>query len=312
VKDIGLGQVHSSAAESLPWMILDHLLKTDEVVKAVSPNTLSRKWPGFVEWSTKAVRDAFYASPLFPRLLRPEAVKETIAKGVTEGLLAYVGKKGHGVYEPFVFKKPLAAADVEISDDVYIVTAEEAVKHVEPQKLTTVLLFPETISLIPGARMQFRLEGRDQHGRSMAVPNPKWSASGGTVEQDGGYTAGDAEGSFLVKASSDAVTGVGTVEVAKQAAISVGGDGRQGGLLPKPKISENVSAVRWTGQVPTTKWMSFYTKVLSKYAKERGLTLKASFDLRPDEGLTKQQVDELRAALRELGLPDDVQGSEPG
>lgn len=53
--------------------------------------------------------------------------------------------------------------------------------------------------------------------------------------------------------------------------------------------------------------MTFYTKVLAKYAKEKGLTLKASFELRPDQGLTKQQVDELRATLRELGLHDDVE-----
>jgi hypothetical protein len=32
-----------------------------------------------------------------------------------------------------------------------------------------------------------------------------------------------------------------------------------------------------------------------------------TFELRPDGGLTKQQVDELRAALRELGLDDEVQ-----
>ena len=55
--------------------------------------------------------------------------------------------------------------------------------------------------------------------------------------------------------------------------------------------------------------MTFYTKVLAKYAKEKGLALKASFELRPDQGLTKQQVDELRATLRELGLDDDVQQS---
>ena len=28
--------MHSSSADSLPWMLLDHLLKTDEVVKGVS------------------------------------------------------------------------------------------------------------------------------------------------------------------------------------------------------------------------------------------------------------------------------------
>ena len=53
--------------------------------------------------------------------------------------------------------------------------------------------------------------------------------------------------------------------------------------------------------------MTFYTKVLAKYAKEKGLILKATFELRPDQGLTKQQVDELRATLRELGLNDDLE-----
>ena len=109
-------------------------------------------------------------------------MKETIARGVSEGLLAYVGKKGHGRYEPIVFKKAMQSSDVEISDDVLIVTAEEAAKHVEPQKLTSVILFPDQITLQPGARIQFRADGRDQQGRSMALPAAIRTADGGTVE----------------------------------------------------------------------------------------------------------------------------------
>ena len=307
VKATDLGQVHSSSADSLPQMILDHLLKTDEVVKNVSPNTLTRKWPGFVEWSTKAVRDAFYASPLFPRLLNPASVKETIAKGVTEGMLAYVGKKGQGRYEPFIFKKAMTAADVEISDDVYIVTAEEAAKHVEPQRLTSVLLFPESISLRPGDRIQFRLEGRDQHARAMAVPDPTWSATGGTVEPTGSYLAADAEGSYQIEVMSGGVKGTATVVVAKAPAFPSGGGLTPGPGPVKPAISENVAGIEWNGSVPTAKWMTFYTKVLAKFAKEKGLAVKVSFELHPDQGMSKQQVDEVRATLRELGLADDLQ-----
>lgn len=306
LKVIDLGQMHSSSADSLPWLILDHLLKTDEVVKSVSPNTLARKWPGFVEWSTKAVRDAFYASPLFPRLLNPESVKETIARGVSEGLLAYVGKKGQGRYEPFIFKKSMQASDVEISDDVFIVTAEEAAKHVEPQKLTSIVLSPETMNLQPGAKVQFRAEGRDQHARSMATANARWTCTGGAVDQNGTFVAGAAEGTFAVEVVSGEAKGSATITVTKQAHPAGSGE-MFGGTTPKPggKINE----VRWTGQVPSAKWMTFYTKVLAKFAKEKGLTLKATFELRPDQGLTKQQVDELRANLRELGLQDDVQGA---
>jgi hypothetical protein len=53
-------------------------------------------------------------------------VRDTIARGVGSGVLAYVGKTGAGDYEPFVYNKSLSANDVELSGDVYIVTKETA------------------------------------------------------------------------------------------------------------------------------------------------------------------------------------------
>lgn len=41
------------------------------------------------------------SSPLFPRLLVPEAVKSTIARGVEYGLFAYRGMLPGGGYERF-------------------------------------------------------------------------------------------------------------------------------------------------------------------------------------------------------------------
>jgi hypothetical protein len=38
----------------------------------------------------RLVRDAFYASPLFPRRLNPDTIKDTIARGVSNGQLGYV------------------------------------------------------------------------------------------------------------------------------------------------------------------------------------------------------------------------------
>jgi hypothetical protein len=299
LKVVDMGLLHSSSADSLPGLILKHLMDAGDVEKGVSPNFLIRKWPGFVEWSTKSVRDAFYASPLFPRLLNAEGVKETISRGVTEGLLAYVGKKGHGVYEPFIFNKSMSASDVEISDEVYIVQAEEAKKHVEPQRLTSVTLFPDQINLLPAARMQFKAEGRDQLGRSMAIGKLTWMAGGGQIEPNGTYIAGNDEGTFVVEANDGAVKGTATAVVAKHPQQTVDG-------ATVKSSTGNLPGVSWTGQVPSAKWMTFYTKVLAKYAKEKGLTLKASFSLNPDQGLTQQQVDEIRAALRELGLDDEV------
>jgi hypothetical protein len=54
--------------------------------------------------------------------------------------------------------------------------------------------------------------------------------------------------------------------------------------------------------------MNFYTKVLAKYATASGLKLTVTFEASPDGGLLPQRVEETKAALRELGLDDEVQG----
>jgi len=126
-KVIDLGLVHSSAADSPVNLILNRLRQDGEVEPEISPNFLVRNWPSALEeWSTKSVRDAFFASPLFPRLLVPEAVKSTIARGVENGLFAYCGKLPGGSYEPFVYKPTVAFTDIEISEDVCLIRKEAA------------------------------------------------------------------------------------------------------------------------------------------------------------------------------------------
>ena len=85
--------MHSSAAKSIVELVLICLRQDGDIEDAVSPNFFARNWPpAFKEWSTKAVRGAFFASPQFPRLLNAESLKETIVRGVENGMLAYVGK----------------------------------------------------------------------------------------------------------------------------------------------------------------------------------------------------------------------------
>ena len=55
----------------------------DEIVDAIPARKLLTYWPASMnEWSTKAVRDAFYSSPLLPRLINLESIKRTIAAGI--------------------------------------------------------------------------------------------------------------------------------------------------------------------------------------------------------------------------------------
>jgi len=132
---IDLGLVHSSAAASLVDLIVARLKQEDLVSEGVSPNFLTRYWPpALAEWTTKSVRDAFFASPKFPRLIKADSVRDTISRGLAAGLFAYVGKSVSGQYEPFVYKRSLTGTDVEISEDVFLISREHAEEYLKERE----------------------------------------------------------------------------------------------------------------------------------------------------------------------------------
>jgi hypothetical protein len=238
VKRLDLGLVHSSAAMDLVSLIVTRLSSDGDLeTKGISPSFLIRNWPpAFKEWSTKSVRDAFFASPQFPRLTNPDVLKETISRGVGNGLLAYVGKTASSEYKPFYYSKALMTADVELSEEMFIITKETAEAY---------------------------LKGR----AAPASPTP-------------------------VLPTTDPTGSVGPPVAASTTT--------QPSLVPM-----SASGVAWTGEIPPQKWMNFYTKVLSKFASARGLKLTVKVEASPEGGVSKQKVEETKAALRELGLNDD-------
>lgn len=300
MRKVDLGLVNSSQAATLVEVILKRLREDGDIEKSISPNFLVRKWPGFKEWSTKAVRDAFFASPEFPRLLSADVVKETIARGVSQGVLAYVGKRPDGRYDPFVFQRELTPLEVEISDDVFIITAEEAKKHIEPPKLTNLTITPQDARVKRGGHVTFQARGTDQHGRPMTLLDLKWSANGGVIDDKGGFKAGHEDGEYLIEATVGGLTARTTVTITKEDAPPP---------PPPPPPPREAKTMRWTGDVPAQKWMNFYTKVLAKFATSGGLKLTVSFEITPEGGLPPHRVEETKATLRELGLDDDVQTS---
>jgi hypothetical protein len=138
-KTVDLGLVHSSASPSIAQLIIERLVQAGDIEdKGVSPNFLVRNWsPAFKEWSTKSVRDAFFASPQFPRLLNPDSIKDTIARGVENGMLGYVGKNVDGSYAPFHWNSSLLSQDIEISDDVFVIQREVAEAYKAGRTSTT-------------------------------------------------------------------------------------------------------------------------------------------------------------------------------
>ena len=297
VRWINFGLVHSSAADTLLNLVLNRLRQDDEIVESISPNFLLRNWVATTEWSTRAVRDAFFASPRFPRLTNPEAIKDTIARGVSSGLLAYVGKVGES-YEPFTFNQPLSVMEVELSEDVFIIpktSAEAYQKRIhEKAVLDKATIEPAQVQIAPGLAAQFKLQCLDQYGQPFVAGYVVWAAEGGTIDQYGSYKAGFEEGVFTVSVIADHLNAAAQVSVKK-------------GILPPPPPPGKVNRLVWDGLIPAQKWMNFYTKVLARFATGFQLKLQLRVEVSQEEGISTQKVDETRAALNELGLEDTLQ-----
>ena len=299
LRTVDLGLITSSQAADLLTVIIKRLREEGDIEKDISANFLVRNWPAMDQWSTKAVRDAFFASPQLPRLIHGDAIKDTIARGVRDGVLAYVGRKPDGHYEPFIFEKELAPNEVEISEDMFVIRGEEAKKHIEPQRLTKLVITPSRAAVEPGQQVVFRTQGIDQFGRNMDVAKEAvvWTAGGGNIAA-GAFTAGTLEGTFAVEARADEMAAAAEITVSKA------------GILPLMKAAAaKQQGFRWSGEVPPQKWMNFYTKVLSRHVTDGGLKLTVNVEVNPDGGISEQRLEEARAALRELGLSDEIDGS---
>ncbi len=294
-KEVDLGLVHSSAADNIVTLILSRLRQDDEVTEGVSAYTLLRNWPAMTAWSTKAVRDAFFASPQLPRLLNPEALRRTIADGVAQELLAYVGPLGEdGKYYPFVFGETLLPTDVEFSDDVFIITAEEAQKQIEEPQLARLEIRPSQIRLKPGESYNLNVQGFDQHDRPFSFPTDDvvWDAQGCSVDPSGQVVAGEREGYYTISAQVGDLSAAAQVIVARELVKPP----------PPPPPPPPPSGLVWEGQIPPQKWMNFYTRVLARFATQADLKLNIRFEV--TEGVSPQKADETRVALRELGLDE--------
>jgi hypothetical protein len=185
IRTIDLGLVTSSAAGSLIQYVLNQLRQADEIQPVISASFLVRNWPpAFKEWSTKSVRNAFYASPLFPRLLNPETIKETVARGVQNGQLAYVGRGPTGKYHPFHFERSLSHSDVEISDEMFIVNRETA----EAYRKQQAELASGTTTGIPTAGAP---GGMTLAGSSQPVASPLGTVSPAAKQDTGGILKTD-------------------------------------------------------------------------------------------------------------------------
>jgi hypothetical protein len=301
LRPIDLGQITSSSAGSIVELILRELQRCEEITDGISPAKLIKYWPpALAEWSTKAVRDAFYSSPQLSRLLNPDSIERTISDGVTQGLLGYASKDAIGRLKLEKFKESLSESEVEIADDVFVLKADEAQKLLEPPRLTCLTIRPEHVVLKPGEQAAFACSALDQYGHPFAAPAVIWSASSGSISSKGVYTAGAIGGLHNVRATAGDREAIAEVRVRIDQPTS-DRDGEEQHLETPGK-----RVLRWRGTVPPQKWMNFYTKVLTRFASSPELKLEVSFEISIDRDQAQSKADETRSGLKELGLDDTV------
>jgi len=300
LKDVDLGQITSSMAGSPTELIINTLLKDDEITQSVGANKLLRVWPpALKEWSTKAIRDAFFASPALPRLLDPDTIKRTIADGVSSNLFGYARKEGDRlVLERF--GESMMEMEIEIADDVFLLKAEDAQKLQEPPRLDRLQISPERAEIGPKEHVTFKAKGIDQYGHPFDVEDVTWSAPGCSVTDDGQLTAGEAPGLYTVTAETDGLQAEAQVRVVEKTEES------DDETTDDETAGNGQKTLRWSGTIPHQKWSNFYLKVLTKLASSQGLSLEVRITAPTDGEHAKAKAEEVKTALRELGLDEDV------
>ena len=168
-------------------------------------------------------------------------------------------------------------------------------KLIPKQPLARLTLSPQHTSLPPGQALDFKPRGFTEDGTAVPLDAVTWEASGGTVDASGHYVAPKVNGTFTITAMATGMKGLATAVVTKEALPP-----------PPPPPADRVLKITWSGEVPWQKWTKFYTAVLSKFAAGQGLNLKLTVEIAPEGGISNQKIADTKAALRELGMNDDL------
>lgn len=298
LREVDLGQITSSMAGSLSELILNRLVKDDEVTESVGANRLIKYWPPAIkEWSTKALRDAFFSSPLLPRLLRGDVIRRTVASGVTQGVIGYARRDADGRLVLERFGESLSELEVEIADDAFVLKAEDAKRLLEPARVARITILPDRVTLLPGGTTEFAISAVDQYGHDIGVSQVDWTSTSGNVSPQGKLVAGLETGTFAVRARVGELEALAELTIAKVDLTKL----KEGATPPK-----SATIISWRGAITPQKWTTFYMKVLTKVAAIPGIRIRVEFEVPTEPHSAQHLSDEIRNGLRDVGLEDDV------
>lgn len=302
IEYINLGQITSSSSESLTRLIASRLTQADKLTETVGPGFLVRNWSKVSNlWSTRQLRDAFYAIPHFPRVTNQEVIKRAIQRGIIDGLFGYGGLGSEGGFDPFYYRESVSTLEIEFSDDVFLIPAAQAEEEVRRNAIdstvTSIIIDPTSVEIPLGQRQRLIAKAFNKNSEHIPGKRVNWSYDGGQINADGELVAGTIEGTFTVTAECDGVFGNGSVVVIKSGVVLP---------LPPPPPLERIVSIQWEGVVDPLKWMNLYSRVLLKLQSAGSLDVSIQLDLTNEDGISKEVVEEVKVALKELRLDDEI------
>jgi hypothetical protein len=107
-------------------------------------------------------------------------------------------------------------ANAEQSRDSVRVLVGTATEGPAPAGDTTLVLTPASASLLTGATQQFAATGKTSWGTTVSL-TVTWTATGGTIDAGGTYTAGSTSGNYRVVAKAGALADTGAITVSSSA-----------------------------------------------------------------------------------------------
>ncbi|MDG6249838.1 DUF499 domain-containing protein [Methanocalculus sp.] len=298
---IDLGRVNSSASESISRLITSRLSQLEKLTDTVGSGFLVRNWSRVSpEWSTRQIRDAFFALPHFPRVMNPEVIKKTLQRGISEGAFGYAGHGVNGVYDPFYYNEPISTLQIEFSDDMFLITkdaAEEEVKRrTKDNSIVRLVIEAPATNFATGQRSRFTARAYNKDGELVTGKEIAWIAEGGEISDLGEFCACDTPGTYTISAVCEGVPAEVQVHVKEK-------------VTPPPPPTQ-VTSIQWSGSLDPFKWSNFYNRLIIKLMRSGDLDLSLNFSINNANGIPEETINELRIALKELGLDDDVRTNE--
>jgi len=185
------------------------------------------------------------------------------------------------------------------------------------QQLGSITVSPGTARLTTGGRQQFLASAKDQFGSTMTTqPAIAWSATGGTIDNIGQYTAGTTPGTFTVTASSGGKAGTSSVTVASNAVVTYTTDFNGNEAVVSEGGAWTHLGVFWT-KVATSGGLAYGTQAGNgnfddSYAYLSGFPpdQMASGVVHLDANITTNTTHEVEILLRWSDTSDTVRGYE--